>query len=1023
LANNVTVRNCILTGNTGNYGAALGAYGSYTGLLVENCVFTANTGSSPAMYHNGCTATVRNCTIAGNFNGNSDGSFATMYGTLTLQNTILWDESATWPGGFKNNEVHPSTVMAYSCCVKHGWDGYLPSPQPASQGGAFDKTSGDPLFIGGSDYRLSQSSPCIDAGSNTYAAAADMLGVTRPQNGGHSLKTDIGAYEMLPNWYTVSVAASPAGVGLTATVGGQSGALPLNNISCQGLVSMSASVQTNGAKDTIYTLAYWTNTTSHAWSSANPYSFTITQNNPDWVAVFSTQYKVTASPDPANGGTITTNPASGWVNAGANVTVQAFPDLASFQSAVAWKYGSATLSADNPYTFAVNCPTNITASFTSLGVAITVETSPKPAEGIRFLVDGAEFTNTWTFPLWVTADTHAISMVDAVQDWNADGTGYLFTAWNATVTPSYTVPASPATVTATCATYYKLTTSVSSGGTITTNLAPYSGSAGYYSNGVSVTVTAHPTDDSYAVAWGGSAATGATISGNDITFTMNAAKSLTATFTKSYFVEMASKAGANGAGWDNACTLDYATAHAGLGEKIFIKAGTYIVTTSGKFNVAATSPSGGSPVEIYGGFAGAESGLSARPANPLANLTTIDVNGQALAMKFGNVNFIVDGIKFINQAGAFADNVGAICVNSAVANNAFGSSAIRNCVFQGNQTAINFENTSNYRLNDTVENCVFDSNTGLAINVLRETGLTIRNCSLYNNPASSLNAHGGGNGDGGTDTSANLANLILNDQGPSLGSILGAKATLVNSCVRKTDGDACSVAVVTNTPGFVNAANHDFRLKSTSGCLTFADANHPTTDINGKARTAGAGVSSLGAYEGTTYTVTVTPTAGAFVTFNGYTCNGGVSTVIGVVANSTTNKAIRTTPIAEGSTTQYVFDVWSVDGSGAGNAGSLTVNASSPNRTVDATYIKQFMLTGNIVGSGSVDNGFAGSAWYNAGTGPLSFTATPTGFGSVFTGWSGDLTGSSNPGSVTMNGAKSVTATFIPEGPTTVRFQ
>jgi len=65
----------------------------------------------------------------------------------------------------------------------------------------------------------------------------------------------------------------------------------------------------------------------------------------------------------------------------------------------------------------------------------------------------------------------------------------------------------------------------------------------------------------------------------------------------------------------------------------------------------------------------------------------------------------------------------------------------------------------------------------------------------------------------------------------------------------------------------------------------------------------------------------------------------------------------------------------------------------------------------NGSGSGSVStNPLPVNGTYTAGT-VVTLTATPAG-SSEFTGWSGACSGSANPCSVTMNGAKSVTATF-----------
>jgi uncharacterized repeat protein (TIGR02543 family) len=69
----------------------------------------------------------------------------------------------------------------------------------------------------------------------------------------------------------------------------------------------------------------------------------------------------------------------------------------------------------------------------------------------------------------------------------------------------------------------------------------------------------------------------------------------------------------------------------------------------------------------------------------------------------------------------------------------------------------------------------------------------------------------------------------------------------------------------------------------------------------------------------------------------------------------------------------------------------------------------QYTLTTNTVGQGSISLNPSGGT-YDAGT-VVTVTATPNS-GWQFDGWSGDLSGSTNPTTITMNANKSVTATF-----------
>jgi uncharacterized repeat protein (TIGR02543 family) len=73
----------------------------------------------------------------------------------------------------------------------------------------------------------------------------------------------------------------------------------------------------------------------------------------------------------------------------------------------------------------------------------------------------------------------------------------------------------------------------------------------------------------------------------------------------------------------------------------------------------------------------------------------------------------------------------------------------------------------------------------------------------------------------------------------------------------------------------------------------------------------------------------------------------------------------------------------------------------------------QYALTTNTEGQGSITLDPAGGT-YNDGT-VVTLTANPSS-GWQFDGWSGDLNGSSNPTTITMNANKSVTATFSETG-------
>jgi len=119
--------------------------------------------------------------------------------------------------------------------------------------------------------------------------------------------------------------------------------------------------------------------------------------------------------------------------------------------------------------------------------------------------------------------------------------------------------------------------------------------------------------------------------------------------------------------------------------------------------------------------------------------------------------------------------------------------------------------------------------------------------------------------------------------------------------------------------------------------------------------------------------------------------------------------ATITDSIVTSGDTQYVFAGWTGEASGTKKT-SDPITMSGP-KTATASWTTQFYLTVNTDGNGtgSVDK-LPDQTYYNYGT-YVKLTAIP-GANSHFAGWSGSLTGTNNPDSVLMDGAKTVTATF-----------
>ncbi|MDA9359491.1 hypothetical protein N9R22_03440 [Flavobacteriaceae bacterium] len=134
---------------------------------------------------------------------------------------------------------------------------------------------------------------------------------------------------------------------------------------------------------------------------------------------------------------------------------------------------------------------------------------------------------------------------------------------------------------------------------------------------------------------------------------------------------------------------------------------------------------------------------------------------------------------------------------------------------------------------------------------------------------------------------------------------------------------------------------------------------------------------------------------------------GGSVDISGGTYNENSNVTVTAAP-AEG----YAFSGWT--GNASGSTNPLTVSMTG-NKDITATFSRnQYALTVGVVGQGSVDQELVSSAKsktdYDSGD-VVRLNATPSS-GSIFNSWSGSSTETTNQIDVTIDGTKSVTATF-----------
>ena len=177
---NPTVKNSVFVNNQATFGG--GIYNFNSSPTYSNILIAGNKATGGAMYNNGSNPIVTNVTIAGN--GGFNGAIFNSNSAPVVKNSILWGNISPF------NDAQ--SVTSYSI-VEGGYSG-------------IGNLNVDPQFVNAvpfglspslsGDYRLTNTSPAIDAGDNgmigTSANDIDLLNFPRRFNSGI---VDIGAYE------------------------------------------------------------------------------------------------------------------------------------------------------------------------------------------------------------------------------------------------------------------------------------------------------------------------------------------------------------------------------------------------------------------------------------------------------------------------------------------------------------------------------------------------------------------------------------------------------------------------------------------------------------------------------------------------------------------------------------------------------------------------------------------------------------------------------------------------------------
>jgi arylsulfatase A-like enzyme len=338
----------------------------------------------------------------------------------------------------------------------------------------------------------------------------------------------------------------------------------------------------------------------------------------------------------------------------------------------------------------------------------------------------------------------------------------------------------------------------------------------------------------------------------------------------------------DGTTWENATTLSNAVALSAQmpGAKIWLKAGTYTVSSSINFDGLA----------LFGGFAGNEHQLDER--NWITNQTIIDggnsvspIRNNTLAESGGGT---LDGVivqNGINQATANGNGNGGGMILS-------GGSIIRNCIFRNNRTQ-NAKNGAALHCHlgvIKIENCLFVNNTssgnGGAVQVGGSATAIITNSTFANNKSTKP---GGAFGLGNNTSNLTLNNTIAynnlygassynsygqNDDLNAGGVVISKNSAIETTSTKFTDGDDVAHITLnrTNGPGFAAPATvigytsvsseiqqietASYKLSAGSPCINAGNATlapNLAVDLSKSDRVSGSQI-DIGAYEYSTTT-------------------------------------------------------------------------------------------------------------------------------------------------------------------------
>ena len=624
---------------------------------------------------------------------------------------------------------------------------------------------------------------------------------------------------------------------------------------------------------------------------------------------------------------------------------------------------------------------------------VTIQTSP---EGLQFTVDGGS-PQIAPQTLSLSTGSHTIA-VNATQA-GAPGTQYVFAQWSdGTLTPTDTimVGSSPATYTASFRVQHQLTITASpaAGGTFT----PSSG--GFYNTLSIVTVTATPNTGYSFSGWSGPVADP---SSSSTTVKMTIAQSLTANFTA--LTPITIQTDPTGLQF----SIDGQTAQTAP-QTVYLAPGSHTLA------VLATQPGTPGTQYVFGSWSdgGAASHTIVVGTSAISYTATFSPQySVSVSISPAGAGTVTETL---SRNGYY--NPGTVVTLTATAN----------AGYQFLNWSVDLSGSVNPHL------ITMDGPHNVTANFSPVTGVTIQT-----DPTGLQFTV-----DGGAPQTA--PQTLTLSQGPHTIAVAltqaGSPGTQYLFSAWSDGGAASHTINVTSSPATYTATlQTQYQLSiwaSPAGCGWETPSNgtyYNAAAVVTVTATANSGYS----FTGWSGPVANPSSASTSVTMNGpetvtanFSANTGVTIQtsppgLQIIVDNLTYTAPKTLSLAAGSHTiavattqagaagtQYVFSAWS-----DGGAASHSINVTGSTATYTATFGTQYLLTTMVSppGAGYVTGSpYPSGNYCDAGT-TMQLTATAYS-GYQWSNWSGALSSTGNPVSITMDGPHTVTANFVSTTPT-----